>query len=200
MVDVWAGLARDRGARARSGGVGWRVASFAPAAPVPCARTRKEVPIMTTQFTGKYVSLTTFRRDGTESRPRSGSSPKTGACLLETDGDSYKVKRIRRNENVTVASCNPMGRVTGDVVPALAAILPADELPRVERLLHRNIDSTHLRAADLSPGAAAARSALALREACGSFDHADIVLVTSPSPASSRPTANLRDPTSEARA
>jgi PPOX class probable F420-dependent enzyme len=53
------------------------------------------------------------------------------------DGNSYKVKRIRRNDNVTVAPCNAMGRVTGDVVPAHAAILSADDLPRVERLLHR---------------------------------------------------------------
>jgi hypothetical protein len=30
-----------------------------------------------------------------------------------------------------------MGRVTGEVVSARATILPAEELPRVERLLHR---------------------------------------------------------------
>jgi PPOX class probable F420-dependent enzyme len=92
---------------------------------------------MSTQFTGKYVSLTTFRRDG-----RAVSTPvwfvrENGNLLVETDGNSYKVKRIRRNKNVAVASCNAMGRIDGEVVAAHAAILPAAELPRVERLLHR---------------------------------------------------------------
>ena len=92
---------------------------------------------MTTQFTGKYVSLTTFRRDGTAVSTPVWFVPENGSLLVETDGNSYKVRRIRRNDNVGVASCNATGHVTGDVVPARAAILPADELPRVERLLHR---------------------------------------------------------------
>jgi PPOX class probable F420-dependent enzyme len=57
--------------------------------------------------------------------------------LVETDGDSYKARRIRRNDHVTVAPCNATGRVTGASISARAAILPGDELPRVERLLHR---------------------------------------------------------------
>lgn len=88
-------------------------------------------------FTGKYVSLTTFRRDGTPVSTPVWFVAENGNLLVETDGNSYKVKRIRRNDEVTVAPCNAMGRVTGDVVPAHAAILAADELPRVERLLHR---------------------------------------------------------------
>jgi PPOX class probable F420-dependent enzyme len=91
---------------------------------------------MSTQFTGKYVSLTTFRRDGTPVATPVWFVAENGNLLVETDGNSYKVKRIRRNDNVTVAACNATGRVSGEVVPAHAAILPADELPRVERLLH----------------------------------------------------------------
>jgi uncharacterized protein len=92
---------------------------------------------MSTQFTGKYVSLTTFRRDGTPVSTPVWFVAENGNLLVETDGGSYKVRRIRGNDNVTVASCNATGRVTGDVVAAHATILPADELPRVERLLHR---------------------------------------------------------------
>lgn len=91
---------------------------------------------MTTQFTGKYVSLTTFRRDGTPVSTPVWFVAENGSLLVETDGDSYKVKRIRHNDNVTVAPCNAMGRVAGDAVAAHAAILPADEVPRVECLLH----------------------------------------------------------------
>jgi len=92
---------------------------------------------MPMQFTGKYVALTTFRRDGTPVSTPVWFVPENGSLLVETDGDSNKVKRIRRNQNVTVASCNATGRVTGESVSAHAAILPAEELPRVERLLHR---------------------------------------------------------------
>jgi uncharacterized protein len=92
---------------------------------------------MPTQFPGKYVSLTTFRRDGTAVSTPVWFVAENGSLLVETDGNSYKVKRIRRNDNVTVARCNATGRVAGEVVPARATILPADELPRVERLLHR---------------------------------------------------------------
>jgi len=92
---------------------------------------------MSMQFTGKYVSLTTFRRDGTPVSTPVWFVSENGSLLVETDGDSYKVKRIRRNDNVTVTSCNAMGRGTGDTVSARATILPVEELPRVERLLHR---------------------------------------------------------------
>ena len=92
---------------------------------------------MSTQFKGKYVSLTTFRRDGTPVSTPVWFVADKGSLLVETDGSSYKVKRIRRNDNVTVAPCNATGRVAGDAVAAHAAILPAAELPRVERLLHR---------------------------------------------------------------
>ena len=92
---------------------------------------------MSVQFKGKYVSLTTFRRDGTPVSTPVWFVAENGHLLVETDGDSYKVKRIRRNDNVTVASCNATGRIAGEVVSAHAAILPAEELPRVEQLLHR---------------------------------------------------------------
>jgi uncharacterized protein len=92
---------------------------------------------MSTRFRGKYVSLTTFRRDGTAVSTPVWFVTENGNLLVETDGDSYKVRRIRRNDNVTVASCNAMGRVVGEVVSARAAILPVEELPRVDKLLHR---------------------------------------------------------------
>jgi PPOX class probable F420-dependent enzyme len=92
---------------------------------------------MTTELTGKYVSLTTFRRDGTAVSTPVWFVRENGSLLVETDGNSYKVKRIRRNDNVTVASCNAMGQIDGEAITAHAAILPPDELPRVEQLLHR---------------------------------------------------------------
>jgi uncharacterized protein len=89
------------------------------------------------QFTGKYVSLTTFRRDGTAVSTPVWFVAENGSLLVETDGNSHKVKRIQRNDNVTLARCNAMGRIAGEVVSAHATILPAHDLPRVEQLLHR---------------------------------------------------------------
>jgi PPOX class probable F420-dependent enzyme len=54
---------------------------------------------------------------------------------VETDADSYKVRRIRRDAPVRVALCNARGRVHSEPVDADARILPEDERERVERLL-----------------------------------------------------------------
>jgi hypothetical protein len=51
--------------------------------------------------------------------------------------DSYKVKRIRRNPEVTVAPCTVRGKPTGEAVPARAEILDADGTRRVRSLMAR---------------------------------------------------------------
>jgi uncharacterized protein len=87
-------------------------------------------------FKGKYLSVTTFRKDGTPVATPVWFVAENGHLLVETDGDSYKVKRIRRNDSVQVALCNATGKLLGTPVAAHAAILPESEVPRVERLLH----------------------------------------------------------------
>jgi PPOX class probable F420-dependent enzyme len=58
-----------------------------------------------------------------------------GRLLVQTDANSGKVKRIRRNPNVLVAPCTATGRLLADPVPARAELLADTELSRVERLL-----------------------------------------------------------------
>jgi uncharacterized protein len=58
---------------------------------------------------GRYLSLTSFRRDGTGvAAPvwfvEDGKRP-----LVETDAASYKVRRIRRDPRVTIAPCTGVG-------------------------------------------------------------------------------------------
>jgi uncharacterized protein len=60
-----------------------------------------------------------------------------GRLLVQTDADSYKVRRIRRDPRVTIAPCTATGRLLGDPVPARAELLPGDELPWVEGLIAR---------------------------------------------------------------
>lgn len=79
----------------------------------------------------RYISLTTFRRDGT---------PVATPVWLVRDGDRLavwtnatagKVKRIRREPSVTVAPCTVRGRLLGEPVPARARALPPDDTARI---------------------------------------------------------------------
>ena len=78
-------------------------------------------------FEGKYLSLTSFKRDGTGVATPVWFVEEGGHLLVETDADSYKVKRIRRDGHVRVAPCDARGRARGEPVEADARILAADE-------------------------------------------------------------------------
>ncbi|MCA2207048.1 PPOX class F420-dependent oxidoreductase [Nocardia rosealba] len=73
--------------------------------------------------TGKYLLLTTFRRDG---------RPVPTPVLVMRDGetlavwsaaDTGKVKRIRNSGRVTVCSCDWRGKPLGASVPGFAEVL-----------------------------------------------------------------------------
>ena len=89
-------------------------------------------------FPGRYLSLTSFKRDGTGvATPLWFVSDGTRLFAL-TDLHSGKVKRIRRNPLVLVAPCGSSGKLRGEEVPARVEVLTAPEdLDRVQRLLTR---------------------------------------------------------------
>ena len=66
------------------------------------------------RFRGKYLSLTSFRRDGSGVATPVWFVADNGHLVVETDADSYKVKRIRRDPHVRIALCDARGRVRGD--------------------------------------------------------------------------------------
>jgi PPOX class probable F420-dependent enzyme len=88
-------------------------------------------------FNGKYLSLTSFRRDGTAVATPVWFVADDGRLLVETDADSYKVKRIRRDPHVQVATCDARGRLRGRRVDATAEILPESERAYAEELIGR---------------------------------------------------------------
>lgn len=90
-----------------------------------------------TTFPGKYLSITSYRRDGTGKATPVWFVQEGGRLLVETDAGSYKVRRIRRNPRVTVAPCGPTGRLHGEPMPARAELLPDSEIGRVEGLMAR---------------------------------------------------------------
>ena len=92
-------------------------------------------PAAASAFRGRYLSITSYKRDG-----RGVATPvwfvlRDGRLLVETDAASGKVKRIRRNPQVRVAVCTASGRLRGKPVPAVAEILPGSETGAVERLI-----------------------------------------------------------------
>jgi len=98
------------------------------------SRTYQQVPTAPV-FRGRYLSITSYMRDG-----RGVATPvwfvmRDGRLLVKTDAASGKVKRIRRNPQVRVAVCTASGRPLGERVPAVAEILPHSEISTVERLI-----------------------------------------------------------------
>ncbi len=89
------------------------------------------------QFTGKYLSLESFKRDGTGVATPVWFVTDGSKIFVVTDDGSYKVRRIRRNPAVTVAECTAAGRLRGPRVSARAQILPVSEVPRAQQLMAR---------------------------------------------------------------
>lgn len=86
---------------------------------------------------GKYLSLTSYRRDGTPVATPVWFVTENGRLLVSTDAGSYKVKRIRRNPVVSIAACTASGRLRGEPVEARAEILPDGDGPHVDELMKR---------------------------------------------------------------
>jgi uncharacterized protein len=92
---------------------------------------------LTTLVTEKYLSLTTYRRDGSPVSTPVWFVVDENRVLVWTSAASWKVKRLRRNPRVRIAPCDVRGNVSGAAVDATARFLPDSEGPRVQRLLRK---------------------------------------------------------------
>ena len=79
-----------------------------------------------------YVSVTTFKRDGTPVSTPVWVARDDGRLLIHTGADSWKVRRIRRDNHVRVAGCSFNGKVHGEVFDGEATILA--DISRVQAL------------------------------------------------------------------
>jgi PPOX class probable F420-dependent enzyme len=59
----------------------------------------------------KYVSLTTYRKDGTGVATPVWHALNGGELFIVSNADAWKVKRIRNNSHVVVTVCNIRGKV-----------------------------------------------------------------------------------------
>lgn len=87
-------------------------------------------------FPGRFLSVTSFKRDGTGVATPLWSVSDGERLFAFTDLHSAKVKRIRRNPRVLVAPCRVNGKLRGAPVPARAEVLTETaDLERVKALL-----------------------------------------------------------------
>ncbi len=87
-------------------------------------------------FPGRYLSVSSFKRDGTAVATPVWFVSDGGRLFALTDLHSAKVRRIRRDPRVLVASCRAGGRLRREPLPARAEVLTTiPELERVQKLL-----------------------------------------------------------------
>ncbi|HEY1262280.1 MAG TPA: PPOX class F420-dependent oxidoreductase [Terriglobales bacterium] len=85
----------------------------------------------------KYISLTTFRKNGQGVATPVWFGEENGKLYVMTGSKLGKTKRIRNNPQARVAPCNIRGKVTGPEFAALARILPPEDGLRVRNLIKR---------------------------------------------------------------
>ncbi|MDT5008840.1 MAG: uncharacterized protein QOH57_457 [Mycobacterium sp.] len=71
----------------------------------------------------KYILLTTFTKDGRPKPTPIWAAPDGDRLLVITEGDSWKVKRIRNTPRVTLAICDMKGNPKSEPIDGTAAIL-----------------------------------------------------------------------------
>jgi PPOX class probable F420-dependent enzyme len=81
----------------------------------------------------QFVSITTFKRDGTDVSTPVWVAADNGNLLVISEADTWKVKRIRRDHHVRIAPCNARGTPRGEPIDADATI--DDDTSTVEQLL-----------------------------------------------------------------
>ena len=86
---------------------------------------------------GKYLSLTTFRRDGTPVATPVWLARQGDELVVYTSMSSGKAKRLRNSGRVLLAPCDMRGRVTGAAVEGTARLQDAAETAVTLGLIRR---------------------------------------------------------------
>ena len=83
----------------------------------------------------QYVLLTTFTKDGRPKPTPIWIARDGDRAVVITEKNSWKVKRIRNTPRVTLAVCDMKGRVKGEPVEAVAAVLDDSQTDDVYRAI-----------------------------------------------------------------
>lgn len=85
----------------------------------------------------KYALLTTYRRDGSPVATPVWTVPYGGSLAIWTGRKTGKVKRIRRNATVTIATCDFRGNDAGPAHTGQASLLDKPGSDEVRRGIRR---------------------------------------------------------------
>ena len=95
--------------------------------------------ILTTPGKGHTTILTSFRRNGTGVGSPVGTVASHGKLYFMTAADTWKVKRLASNQQVTVALGTFRGEVLGPAIEGTARRLSGEELKQARNLLRTGI-------------------------------------------------------------
>ena len=85
----------------------------------------------------KYISLSTFRKNGAKIATPVWFGEDGDKLYVMTLSKMGKTKRIRNNPQVTVAPCTMRGKLTGPEIAATARILPPEEHAHARQTINR---------------------------------------------------------------
>lgn len=83
----------------------------------------------------KYISLTTYRKSGQPVATAVWTVPIEDKIYVSTGAQTGKAKRLRNNEQVTVALCDALGKNVGPAHKATARLVPLSEHPEFRDLM-----------------------------------------------------------------
>lgn len=89
--------------------------------------------------TAKYVSFTTYKRDGSPVSLPVWVVPFDGGYAFTTDSHSHKVRRIKSDARATLRVCDVKGKVAAGAVEysGAAVLLDPDDVARVTALVKK---------------------------------------------------------------
>jgi PPOX class probable F420-dependent enzyme len=76
----------------------------------------------------RYISLETFKRDGTGVKTPVWCAPLDGRIVIFTEGTAWKVKRLRRDPKLRIAPCDARGRIRGGWSEGTGRVVEEPEL------------------------------------------------------------------------
>jgi PPOX class probable F420-dependent enzyme len=86
---------------------------------------------------GKYLSLTTFKKDGTSVATPVWVARDGNQLIVITDATSGKAKRIRNNGRVLLAPCDMRGKITGPSVSGTAHLTDSTHTDHIAAQIKR---------------------------------------------------------------
>lgn len=85
----------------------------------------------------RYISLTTFRLDGTAVATPVWFAADGPRLLVWTSRNTWKVRRVLARGEGRIAACDVRGRIHGPSYEVTVSVLDDDVGPRVQRLLRK---------------------------------------------------------------